>query len=73
MTIELVDLAGREIKEDKRGYVEQSRPAILERLDIDASDWLVLTIKFEPRFRNLVGSYQKFKKPTQIKAIPSFM
>ena len=50
-------------KKDKRGYIEQTCPPILERLDIDASDWLVLTTKFEPRFRNLVGSYQNLKDP----------
>ncbi len=64
--IELVDLTGRAIREDKRGYIEQNCPPILERLDIDESDWLILTTKFESRFKSLVGSYQKLKRAADI-------
>lgn len=33
--IELVEWTGRQMREDKRGYILQNLPPILERLDLD--------------------------------------
>ena len=60
--IELVDIRGRAIREDKRGHIDQSLPPILQRLNISADEWLTLTTQFESRFRGLVGAKHQLKK-----------
>lgn len=52
----LVDWTGRSIRRDKRGAISEKLPPILERLDLDAASWLVLTTEFEKRFQSWVGS-----------------
>ena len=64
--LELVDMTGRAIREDKRGYIEQSQPSILERLDIQTDDWLILTTQFESRFKSLVGCYRRLQRAAQL-------
>ena len=59
--IALVDMTGRAIREDKRGHIDNRYPSILDRLDISSSEWLILTTKFESRFKNLVGCKEKLK------------
>jgi len=54
--IELVDWSGRILREDKRGYIPEHIPPILQRLNIDARHWLYLTKNFESPFKNLVGA-----------------
>jgi len=54
--LELVDLTGRAIRNDKRGYIEHLQPAILQRLGIAPEHWLTLTQTFEENFNDLVGS-----------------
>lgn len=60
--LELVDWTGRIIRDDKRGAIPASLPPILERLEIDAKQWLILTTKFESRFKRLVGCANQLKK-----------
>ena len=38
--IELVDYTGRAIRDDKRGFIVQSTPPILQRLGINPDAWL---------------------------------
>lgn len=38
--LELVDLAGRQCREDKRGHIDNRMPAILNRLGFDFVEWL---------------------------------
>lgn len=73
--IELVDLTGRCIREDKRGYIESDQPAILSRLNISAENWLTLTTQFRQCFHGAVGhtqaltefcQHQKLKKRAAI-------
>jgi REP element-mobilizing transposase RayT len=54
--LELVDWSGRIIREDKRGYIPDHLPTILQRLDMDARHWIYLTRNFEQPFKNLVGT-----------------
>jgi REP element-mobilizing transposase RayT len=63
--IELVDWTGRTILEDKRGYIDNNLPPILERLQIDPKHWLYLTQNFESSFKGLVGSSYNLKKTCQ--------
>jgi len=48
--LELVDWTGRIIRQDKRGYIKQSTPPILERLSVDNKDWLLTSSQFENIF-----------------------
>jgi len=48
--LELVDWTGRIIREDKRGYIKQSIPPILERLTMSNNDWLINSNQFEKVF-----------------------
>ena len=48
--LELVDWTGRIIREDKRGYIKQSVPPILERLTVDKHTWLININQFEKVF-----------------------
>ena len=52
----LVDWTGRSVRRDKRGAIAEKLPPILERLDLDAASWLILTTEFEKRFQSWVGS-----------------
>jgi len=54
--LELVDLTGRMIREDKRGFIDNAEPPILKRLNIQAENWLYLTQHFESKLKGLVGS-----------------
>lgn len=63
--IELVDVTGRCIREDKRGYIPTKLPPILERLNIETKHWLYLTQNFESNFKQLVGTAFKIKQTAQ--------
>jgi hypothetical protein len=53
--LELVDWTGRAIVENKRGYIPENKPPMLERLQIEPQHWLYMTQHFESRFKGLVG------------------
>lgn len=53
--LELVDWTERILREDKQGAIPHSLPPILDRLEIDAKQWLFLTTRFESRLKSLVG------------------
>jgi REP element-mobilizing transposase RayT len=53
--LQLVELTGKCIREDKAGYIEQSLPNILERLAISPDNWLMLTKHFTRQFHGAVG------------------
>ena len=60
--LELVDWTGRIIRDDKRGAIDGSTPAILERLDIDTEHWLYLTLHYDSSFKSLVGTLHSLKR-----------
>ncbi len=57
--LELVELTGRCIRLDKRsdkkGVIDESESPILERLSIDAAQWLDISSNFETLFKGAVG------------------
>ena len=64
--LELVDWTGRQIREDKRGAIDNDLPAILERLEIEEDHWLYITQNFESIFKTLVGSMYSLKKVCRV-------
>lgn len=54
--LELVEITGRVIREDNRGYIEKHQPPILQRLGIEAENWMKMTTSFEKAFKDLVGN-----------------
>ncbi|MES9864936.1 MAG: transposase [Candidatus Thiodiazotropha sp. LLP2] len=63
--LELVDWTGRAILENKRGFIAENQPSILERLQIDTKHWLYMTQNFESRFKGLVGMSYSLKAVCQ--------
>lgn len=56
--LQLVELTGRCIRDDKRGYIENNLPNILQRLNICPKNWLILTTQFRKVFHGAVGNSQ---------------
>ena len=54
--LELVDLIGRIIRDDKRGNIKGSLPKIFDRLSLDTDSWIKLTTQFEDHFQSWVSS-----------------
>lgn len=53
--IELVELTGQIIREDKRGAISNTALPILTRLGISPENWLTLTTQFTKSFHGAVG------------------
>ena len=60
--MDLVDWTGRIVRTDKRGAIDANLPPILERLAIEPEYWIVLTTRFESRFKSLVGCAHQLKR-----------
>ena len=53
--LELVELTGRIMREDKRGHIDNMSLLLLERLNISPENWLKLTTQFTRVFHAAVG------------------
>ena len=53
--LQLIDITGRSIRADKHGFIEQSQPEILKRLNVSAEHWLIITTEFRTQFHGAVG------------------
>ena len=53
--LELIDLTGRCIREDKVGYIKIQQPALLMRLNINPDNWLTLSKSFRKLFHGAIG------------------
>ncbi|GAB1262625.1 transposase [Aurantivibrio plasticivorans] len=60
--LELVEWSGRIIREDKRGFIDQDLPPILERLCIAPEQWLTLTTQFEQQCKTLAGEANRMRE-----------
>jgi len=54
--LELVDLTGRIIRDDKRGSIDISLAPILQRIGLTSQQWLTTTTEFEKHFSSAVGN-----------------
>jgi len=53
--LELIEMTGRCFREDKAGYIKETQPALLNRLNISPDNWLTLTKDFRRLFNGAVG------------------
>ncbi len=53
--LELIEITGRCIHEDKAGFIEGGESALLSRLNINPENWLILTKDFRKLFHGAVG------------------
>jgi REP element-mobilizing transposase RayT len=53
--LQLIELTGRCIREDKPGYIDENLPSILSRLNISAENWLIITTEFKTQFHGAIG------------------
>ncbi|WP_432459666.1 MULTISPECIES: transposase [unclassified Agarivorans] len=59
--LQLVELTGRVIREDKHGYIDDAQAPILQRLQIDEESWLALSTGLENYFASAVGTGQSLR------------
>jgi len=60
--IELVEWTGKQMRNDKRSAIDENLPPILERLQLEADNWIYLNSHFESKLKGLVGSVFKLKQ-----------
>ncbi|MDH5183336.1 MAG: transposase [Gammaproteobacteria bacterium] len=61
--IELVDWVGRQIRENKRGYIESGEPPVLQRLGIDSYEFVEhMKGKHKEHYPKLMGRVDKIQK-----------
>jgi len=60
--LELVDWSGRAIREDKRGFIAETVPPILSRLNIDHEQWCEYHQRKGPRFSQAVGRLSQLRE-----------
>ncbi len=53
--LQLIELTGRCIREDKRGYIAENQPAIFTRLNIPVKNWLIIMTEFRTQFHGVIG------------------
>ena len=63
--LELVDITGRCIRENKPGYIKHTEQTILTRLSIGPESWLKLTTTFNRSFHRVVGTEQSLTEHRQ--------
>ena len=59
--LELADWTGRIVREDKRGFINSSTPAILEKLQLDEDTWMETVQGFSKGFHSFVGPERQLK------------
>ena len=57
----LVETLGQVVRSNKRGYIPPTHNTVLERLNMNAEEWLKLSESFGGKFRCAVGSAQELE------------
>ena len=63
--LELADWTGRIVREDKRGYIKPTTPAILQKLQLDEQTWMDTVQGFSKGFYSFIGPEQQLKSLCQ--------
>jgi hypothetical protein len=58
----LVDWTGRQVRNDKRGYIPDDLAPILSRLGVDEKEWVRTVMEFNKRFRFAAGALGKLEQ-----------
>ena len=72
--LELIDLTGRLVRENKRGSLDISLAPILQRINLTSEQWLEVSTGFEKHFTTAIGSDRqlaKYCQHTHIKRRPN--
>ncbi|WCN10082.1 transposase [Marinomonas mediterranea] len=59
--LDLVDLTGRVVRQDKRGSIDLSLSPILQRVGISHENWIAISTQFEKNSHAVVGVEQSLK------------
>lgn len=59
--LELTDWTGRCVRNDKRGYIKSTTPAILKNLSLDEETWIETVRSFNNQFHFFIGSEQQLQ------------
>lgn len=62
--LDLVDLTGRVVREDKRGAIDLSLSPILQRIGVSHENWIAISTQFESNSHGVVGSKESLKMYT---------
>ena len=60
--IDLVDATGRVIVANKKGFINNDLPAILDRLGIDGITWIDELNQFKTKGKKAIGTLEKLKQ-----------
>ena len=60
--IQLVDATGRTMRADKKGYIDDSLPPILNRLGFNELTWLDELNQFKTKGKKAIGTIEKLKQ-----------
>lgn len=60
--LQLIDETGKIMRDDKRGFTNESQSSILSRISISENNWLALTREFETIFKGAVGTYHSLER-----------
>ncbi|WP_395374211.1 transposase [Marinicella sp. W31] len=60
--LDLVDMTGRVIREDKSGYIPEELPSILERLNLPVDSWLDEFKQFKSSDYTAIGTVDQIKR-----------
>lgn len=60
--LELVDLTGRIIRDDKRGAIDISLAPILQRIGLTSEQWLTVITQFGDHFSVAIGNEEDLAK-----------
>ena len=60
--IQLVDATGRSMRANKKGYIDDSLPPILNRLGFNELTWLDELNQFKTKGKKAIGTIEKLKQ-----------
>ena len=63
--ITILDLTGREIREDKRGSISEDLEPILKRVGLKSEKWVETFLSFEKDFKRVAGSEDAIRKQAE--------
>lgn len=63
--LEIVDWTGRIQRTGKRGYIAETAPPILDRINMEPEEWLKAATVFESQFKSMAGCIYRLKHAAQ--------